>query len=341
MGGTSSPGRSLTLAADVVRAIVADVEGQGWSRDDLRRRFDLPLAALEDAEARVAAPALVRLWEGVPALLDDPFYGLHLAERSATRSIPLMARLFQASSTLGEGIERLVSIQRLLNDVHVGAVVRTPDGAAFRVRTRHSPLPVPRHAIDFAFAWMTLAARRATAMDLAPQRVSFEHSAPASAGEYRRVLGCTPVFDADANEIAIATETLSLPIATPDPELAALLERHARILLERLPEGSTFTLRVRDALVPLLESGPTVEKLARALKVSERSVQRYLMREGTSFAAVLDEVRCRRAEVLLRDSSRSIAEISSALGFADQSTIHRAFVRWKSTTPGAYRRASR
>jgi AraC-like DNA-binding protein len=120
-----------------------------------------------------------------------------------------------------------------------------------------------------------------------------------------------------------------------------VLESHARILIDRLPSSPTFAARVSEALVPMLPEGPTIDRVAHALRVSPRSVQRYLHAEDTSFERVLEDVRKSRAQAGLRDRRCSIAEVSAALGFADQSAFHRAFVRWMGTTPGAYRRASR
>jgi AraC-like DNA-binding protein len=333
--------RSLTLTADVVRAIVADAVERGVPIDELRATFDIPAAALADVDARVPAELLIRLWDGVPRLGDDDCFGIRLGERSAAKSLPLAARIFESSDTVGEGVERLIALQRVLNDVHHTELVRTADFAAFRVQTKGSPLPVPPHAIDFVFAWMVVSSRRATGRDFAPSRVVFEHARPRDASEHRRILGCPVEFDADYNELAFHRSVLDLPLATRDPALLEILESHARILLARLPEKPTFAGRVRDALVPLLAKGATIDAVAASLRMSTRSVQRYLRDEGTSFADALDQVRRRHAEVALRDGARSIAEISRALGFADQSAFHRAFVRWTGTTPGAYRRASR
>ncbi len=74
------------------------------------------------------------------------------------------------------------------------------------------------------------------------------------------------------------------------------------------------------------------------MKMSARTLQRYLREEETTFADVLDDVRRRRAEVALRETEEPIASVSASLGFGDQSAFHKAFVRWTGKTPGAFRK---
>jgi AraC-like DNA-binding protein len=176
---------------------------------------------------------------------------------------------------------------------------------------------------------------------MAPIRVAFEHAPPADVREHRRIFACPVTFGADRNEMVFPAAALDLPHARPDPALFALLERYAKGLIDRLPGATTLSARVAEALVPRLPGTPTVETVARALRLSARSLQRYLKEEGTTFATVHDGVRRRHSEVALRDRRRSIAEVARSMGFADQSAFHKAFVRWTGMTPGAYRRASR
>ncbi|HLK41300.1 MAG TPA: AraC family transcriptional regulator [Polyangiaceae bacterium] len=330
---------SFTLSVEVARAIVGEATNRGLRTDDVLAGCGLTAALLADVDARVPAQVLLRLWEDVPRMLGDDCFGLHLGER-ATGVLSFAGRIFAASATMGDGCRRLLSLQRLFNDVHRVEPVEGRGTFGLRVRTRHSPLPVPAHAIDFAFAWLVASARRATGRPLSPVTVRFEHGRRGDVAEYRRVLG--PVeFDAACNEMTFAASVLDWPFAAHDPALLEILESHARLLFARLPEAPTFRARVRDAIVPLLPGGATIDRVARAMHVGRRSAQRYLQAEGTTFAAVLDEVRHRRAEAALAEQGVSIGALASALGFADQSAFHKAFVRWTGTTPGAFRRAAR
>jgi AraC-like DNA-binding protein len=79
--------------------------------------------------------------------------------------------------------------------------------------------------------------------------------------------------------------------------------------------------------------------VARRLGVSARTLQRRLGEQGTSFAAIVDEVRrdLARREVAL--GKRSFGEIAFLLGFSQASAFDRAFRRWTGSTPSAYRRS--
>jgi AraC-like DNA-binding protein len=75
------------------------------------------------------------------------------------------------------------------------------------------------------------------------------------------------------------------------------------------------------------------------LHVSERSLQRRLDAEGTSFAQLVDEVRRDLALRYVADARIALGEVAYLLGFAEPSPFYRAFKRWTGMTPSAARRA--
>lgn len=342
VGDPSRPGlaASDTLSANVVRVLVGEAVRRGLDASDLRRRFAIPDEALSDVDARASAELLVRLWNELPRLLDDDDLGLHLGEATAGAAPPFAARLYESCATVGDGLDMLNSFHRVMNDVHRTEFVRGPEFASIRVQSKGTAILAPRHATEFVFAWMLLTTRRTTGVHFLPRRVRFEHGRPRDTREHARIFACPVDFDADCAEFQVASSVLALEQKTADPALAEILTSHARTLASRLPQRATFTARVKSALVPLLSKGATIEAVARSLRLSERTVQRYLQQDGTSFAEVLDGVRRAHAEAALRDTGEPIASIAHALGFSDQSAFHKAFARWTATTPGAYRRGA-
>jgi AraC-like DNA-binding protein len=111
-------------------------------------------------------------------------------------------------------------------------------------------------------------------------------------------------------------------------------------MLDELPPADTFAGRVRRVLLEELRLGaPSLARLAARMRMSERTLQRNLGREGASMQALLDEVRHQLSLRHLAESKESIAEISFLLGFAEVRACHRAFKRWTGLTPAAYRQA--
>ena len=109
------------------------------------------------------------------------------------------------------------------------------------------------------------------------------------------------------------------PAAQAEPaELAALV----RVMVDR-------TLPVAPV---------SIQATARTLAVHPRTLQRRLRAEGTSFAAIVDEVRRRNAHRYLTGTDLPLTRISTLLGFAEQATFTRSCRRWWGTTPTAVRR---
>ncbi len=334
-----------TIAAIAARAIVLAAAHHGRSPPQLCAEVGLDPALLTDIDGRVSIDVMLALWSAIEPL--DPDFGLHLAETMLAAQPALPWHLMRASATLGEGLQRLVAAWRVFNDLHPPELV-LPGGAepasegALLMRTRGTPHPCPRHAAEMAFGWFVVAARAATGVALCPSRMTFEHPAPASTAEHQRIFRCELVFDAPATSVVLSRAAFELPTTGGgDPELIALLEKHAAALLAKLPPRDAFSARVRAAIAPLLAGGDvSVDRVAAALGASPRSVQRHLHDESTSFQRVLDDLRREIATAYLAEKTHPIAEVAILLGFSDQASFHRAFVRWTGRTPGEVRRTS-
>ena len=81
----------------------------------------------------------------------------------------------------------------------------------------------------------------------------------------------------------------------------------------------------------------SAEQLARALGISVRSLRRKLAERGTTYHALLDELRLDLSCQLLRCTDDSIDVIAERLGFSDRSGFQRAFRRYTGQAPSAYR----
>jgi AraC-like DNA-binding protein len=62
-----------------------------------------------------------------------------------------------------------------------------------------------------------------------------------------------------------------------------------------------------------------------------------LRAEGTTFSALLAEVRYEVALQLLRDTHLQIRDIALVLGYSDSASFNHAFRRWSGTTSTGWR----
>ena len=84
-----------------------------------------------------------------------------------------------------------------------------------------------------------------------------------------------------------------------------------------------------------------MEAVAQRLHTTSRTLRRRLEDEGTTFQAVLNEVRANLAKEYLATTRLSSDDIAVALGFSDTASFRAAFRKWTQHTPAEYRRAAR
>lgn len=82
----------------------------------------------------------------------------------------------------------------------------------------------------------------------------------------------------------------------------------------------------------------TREQLAMQLRISPRTLHRYLSKGGTSFKKLHNEVRMDMAVKYLQQNELPVKKIAYLLGFSDGSNFHTFFKKWCSQSPNEYRR---
>ena len=79
------------------------------------------------------------------------------------------------------------------------------------------------------------------------------------------------------------------------------------------------------------------EEMAKTLQMSERTLNRKLKAQGTSYQMLLDDVRQELAVWYLRQTDMSVEMIAERLGYRDTSNFSRTCKRWFGVTPRAIR----
>jgi AraC-like DNA-binding protein len=78
---------------------------------------------------------------------------------------------------------------------------------------------------------------------------------------------------------------------------------------------------------------PTLKDVARALRLSTRTLQRQLTSLRVTFQQLLQEARQELAHYYLTDQSLELTEVAYLLGFEDANSFFRAFQRRNGVSP--------
>jgi AraC-like DNA-binding protein len=261
-----------------------------------------------------------------------------LAEQFKPWHAGLLGFTLMTSPTVNELAGLLKRYHSLLNDVFVVEPGIASDKFFLRLReasAEGSPRLVRLSLSIWAERLRWLTGRADLKLD-----VRFQGPAPADIAPYRRMFGGTVRFDQDENAMYGDVACVSMPIVSHDPASHMLLQGQANKQLQELAPGEERLIdRLHSLVRARLDDGKlSLEDVAAGMKLPARTLQRRLEEAGWSFRQVVDDVRRAAAEQYLRDTGMALAEMASALGFADHASFNRAFKRWTGSSPGAYRR---
>jgi AraC-like DNA-binding protein len=193
--------------------------------------------------------------------------------------------------------------------------------------------------VEFATAHDTLLAA-ATAVfrellncDWVPTEVHFPHAQPRNTKPYLENFQCRLRFDSDQAMVVFPSRDLKRRVSGADPARLRTLEA----LTGAAQDTGLLPHLYRSLRVLLLQGGTTAASLAQSLAMHERTLARRLRAHGTSFRAVLDDVRYEAARQLLAESNLSVSRIATSLGYADGATFCKAFQRWSGRSPREWR----
>lgn len=321
-----------------MRAVLGAATAGGLDAHALAQAHGLDLGDLRDPDLRFPHAAWVALWNEVAEKSADPAIALHAAEKVAIGHWDVIDYVVGSSDTLGDAFRRF---ERHFPIISTGVRhhFRVGPGEARVIREPATGAVDSPAGAEFSFANIVMRFRRMTARHWDPVRVAFVHPPTAPLDEYARVFGCRVEFRQDASEIVIPREALALPMKDASPELCAVLDRHAVLLVEKLPaETASLLERVEHALALELRGGtPSLASIARRLGVTERTLQRRLGEENLSFRAVVEKARAQLARRYLADAAIGLGEVGFLVGFSDASAFYKAFRRWTGLTPGEFR----
>jgi AraC-like DNA-binding protein len=268
-------------------------------------------------------------------LVGDDCFGFNLAKATDTRELGIIHYVFASSATALDAIKNLVRYHHLVNSTTTLALEETNQQIAIEVKFRPGLESFEKHIAEWGPTTFVAVLRFLTGVHIAPRSLTFIHQRTSGVENFRAFFGCPVRFGANRECIVFTRNALLAPIHTTDKFLLNLLKAFCEEAIGRRETVSTTTrASVEKALLEFLPNGKaTVANVATALIMSPRSLARRLADEGTSYTAVLDELRRDLAMRHLEDPTLAVSHIAWLLGYSEVTSFNHAFQRWTSRSP--------
>jgi len=192
-------------------------------------------------------------------------------------------------------------------------------------------------------AWRAVGQMLGPDADLSGARVFFNYSAPDHEASYHKYFDPCPVkYDAEYSELHIPHSWLTRPVTTGNEVMSGVTNSICERMLGPQARSLIDTPR---AVRRLLIGRPgqhmlRLEEAASQLNMSTAQLRKRLYRAGTSYKAIVLEVRMSLASHYLEATHLSIQEIAYLLDYAQPGPFSRAFKKYFGHSPQTARNSA-
>ncbi|MFI5445820.1 AraC family transcriptional regulator [Polaromonas sp. UC242_47] len=320
-----------------VKGVTDMFASQGIDVPKLFRTAKLDIQLLDRPEARFDVEKISELWELAVAWSGNQALGMNLALTSRYVNFDIVGHAMLSSADLRTGLDKLSRYMALISDCTTFEL--QPEGQNSWLVLGHigNTRRLPRQRQEYSLLTLLNLCNWVTRRDIRVLGAEFIFPEPVHLEPYRRTFDCPLKFEQSASRFLLAAQDLDAPVPSRNP---LIFELHERVIEERLSSlGNTRTsYRVSEEIMRKLHQGePRREDIASDLALTDRTLQRRLQAENTSFQQLLDEARRELARKYLTEDRHSLGQVADKLGFVDQSNFFRACKRWFGLPPGQYR----
>lgn len=312
------------------------MQGAGVKPAKVLRAAGLSSTLRLDASATFSTAQLFAIWKAFESLANDPAASLRLLEGAdrGGHQPAFISALYAAD--FRDAIGRIEHFKRM-GACEVFRTEETRDTSMIIKEWPFATEPEPAVSVDLSFIFLLDLGRRGSGRRIMQRRVELMRTGPCDS-EPAEYFGGPIAFGSARNAIVSHRDDLALPFPGHSPEFLDLVTPGLAAAFAEIQDSSTISDKVKAVLKRSLASGrPEVALVARELGMSERTLQRRITQEATTFRALLSEARRELSQQLLGDPAIQIEEVTCLLGYQDTTSFYRAFRDWAGVSPGEWR----
>jgi len=305
----------------------------GISQTEGLANTGIPPSLLNDSQAFIEARQELALVRNLLRAIAKPELGLYAGSRYHLTAFGIYGYALTSCASLGSALEFGIRFLELTHAFCNMQIEDSPETTRLVLNDQSIPEDVRQFAVECTTSAIMNFHRELMGVSAPLKRMTLQWPKPNDITPYINVFGIAPEFNAARNTLEMEPSLVNSPLPQANMYTEQSCEAQCRALLSKQRAIQGIAASVRERLLQQVMILPTMEEVADSLSMTTRTLRRKLQAEGTSFRALVDEVRETMADELLTNRKMSVDDIAIRLGYADTSSFIYAFKRWKGRTP--------
>ena len=320
---------------NAVSLVLQTFSAEGWSSEALLAGSGISLADLSRPDIRITTFQEMQVCANAVALRRE--IGLPLGRRMHVSSYGILGYALLTSATFGDALRLALEYPALLGTLFELELIEDGERIWLSASDYRDDEGLRVFNAELCMASLKVICDDLLGSSLPLLEARFAHKTPDYQASYQDSFACTLHFNAVNNAFAFDKRWLDQPLALADAVTHRDMRERCRRQNIEFTGRQAWLARIRHALATQLEKRPSLNRLARDMNCSERTLRRHLQGTGSSYQQLLDELRFERAKQLLQDDHLPLHHIAEALGFSETASFRHAFIRWSGVTPSQFR----
>ncbi|NRG47910.1 helix-turn-helix domain-containing protein [Bacillus sp. CRN 9] len=307
----------------------------GYNAHDVLRRARLPLAMI--TESVVTTAQYFAIWQAFSDIIGDTAKGItKLPTVFETAKYPPPVLATYHARDYRDALYRMARYKQLCPPESL-RITEEGEKCKIDLDWLYAEQPGPPMLVGITLAFLLELGRRGSGTHLTAELVEFSHGM-GDVFALETYFGCHVRTGASCNRLTLHRRDLDHPFVSYNEELLEMLTPVLDQSLDNHQNSRSITEMVMWILKRSLAGGrPDIQTVASELGMSDRTLQRRLTDEGTSYQKLLTKARHEQAREYLTDASIHIKEVAFLVGYEDQNSFYRAFRIWEGDSPSNWR----
>ena len=323
----------------VILSIVDFLERNGYDPKSVIGKAPIRMAEAADSYRQVDLQTIASLFKKVADHTHRPDIGLELGLDVDLQQMGPFGFLFMNAPTVGYAVSDFVRFGPIFQtQAHFG-LRRERNRFCLEYSSNHPEMPGWEIDSEVTVAYIMAIVNGVAGERVNPAAIDMDHAPICEDSEYLRYLSIRPRFGRRNNRVYYPQALLDRPVPKANPHLYSVLRRHMIDLANAMPrEDNLVDIIANNIRRGLGTDTVSLEHIASELGIEPRTLQRQLIKAGTSFQKIFDKVRLELALYYLERTALGVTTIALELGYSESSVFSRAFKRWTGSSPDRYRK---